>query len=55
MTFVLKLYRVSADNGETWTEQWLTENEAQESIEKYGMICELIGGEKKIFLVNNKS
>ena len=28
--FKLYLYRMSADNGNTWTEQWMTENEAKE-------------------------
>lgn len=28
--FKLYLYEVSADNGKTWTTQWLTANEAEE-------------------------
>ena len=28
--FKLYLYEVSADNGKTWTTQWLTPNEAEE-------------------------
>ena len=28
--FRMYLYEVSADNGNTWTSQWLTENEAVE-------------------------
>lgn len=38
----LKLYKVSADGGQSWTEQWFTAQEAKESVEVYGHICELI-------------
>jgi len=34
------IYRISADGGNTWTEQWLTEEEAKEEEKKY--ICERI-------------
>lgn len=40
MVFTLYKYRVSADGGQTWTEQFLTEDEAQEEIERYGYLCE---------------
>lgn len=39
MAYELKLYSVSADGGETWTEQWLTATEAKEQIIKYGFLC----------------
>jgi hypothetical protein len=35
--FKMYLYEVSADNGSTWTTQWLTENEAMEH-DKMGYI-----------------
>ena len=35
--FKLYLYRISADNRKTWTEQWMTENEAKE-VEREGYI-----------------
>lgn len=36
----LQLYRISADGGKTWTEQWLTAAEAAEHRERYHFICE---------------
>ena len=35
--FKLYMYELSADNGKTWTTQWLTANEAEEH-EKMGYI-----------------
>lgn len=35
--YKLYLYRISADNRSTWTEQWMTESEAKEA-EKEGYI-----------------
>lgn len=34
-----KLYRISADDGNTWTEQWLTEKEAKEETDA-GRLCQ---------------
>lgn len=41
MKFTLYKFRISADNGQTWTEQWLTENEATEE-RNAGRICERV-------------
>lgn len=38
----LRLYRISADGGKTWTEQWLTAAEAAEIREVYHDLCELV-------------
>ena len=40
MVFVQYKYRVSEDNGKTWTERWLTEDEAEEVINLDGHLCE---------------
>lgn len=37
----LRLYRISGDNGKSWTLQWLTDDEAKEETEKSGVLCEL--------------
>lgn len=37
---MMHLYRISADGGNTWTEQWMTEEEAREEEKNY--ICERI-------------
>ena len=34
-----EIFRISADGGDTWTEQWLTDEEAREESKTY--ICEL--------------
>lgn len=34
----LKLYRISADNGNSWSEQWLTKEEVKDMKEKYNYI-----------------
>lgn len=39
--FKLYLYEISADDGNTWTTQWLTANEAEEH-EKNGCIVNLL-------------
>lgn len=38
--YKMHLYEVSADNGNTWTTQWLTENEVKEC-KGYGYIVKL--------------
>lgn len=38
MAFLWHKYRISADGGRTWTEQWLTEDEARDEI-KSGRLC----------------
>lgn len=40
MVFTQYKYRISSDGGNTWTEQWLTEAEAQEKITRYSHLCE---------------
>ena len=40
MVFTLFKYRVSADGGLSWSEQWLTEAEAKEEITLFGHLCE---------------
>lgn len=40
MVFTQYKYRISADGGKTWTVQWLTEEEAQEEVSRYGHLCE---------------
>jgi len=37
----LRWYRISADGGETWTSQILTEAEANREREEYGYIVEM--------------
>lgn len=51
MVWTMFKYRVSADEGETWTEQWLTETEAREEVERYGYLCERVDSTsfKKVF------
>lgn len=39
----MKLYDISADNGNSWTEQWLTEQEAQDLQEKYDYLVKPSG------------
>lgn len=36
---MMRLYRISADGGSTWTEQWLTDEEANEEGKHY--VCVL--------------
>lgn len=40
--FKLRLYRISADGGDTWSEQYLTAAESAELRELYHYICELV-------------
>lgn len=44
MKYTLSLYRVSADGGKSWTEQWLTVEEAEEFAKDGGCICEKVDG-----------
>lgn len=35
---VMHLYEISADGGQTWTKQWLTDNELAEMLNQYGYL-----------------